>query len=305
MYKNLYEAAFILPKVLNSELILEEDVNDKDFKIKGNHANAEFTLKIKNENNIYNMLKWHRSIWNPESGLMNHKADLIGNVVISQHDRVGNLIKRITFQAVQITEAILNNDFLQASFISDYCIEEHIDDYLSKPENKNMLTMKEEAHSIISHLLKIDDANLFKCIELLHYFIDKYPDAPGSSSNHQAFNGGYYKHVNDILNYAIVLYNQLGLLNKLTFKLSDALLVLFLHDIEKPVKYCSKTLETDKEIRSRLIYKFGIVLSEEHLMAMKYIHGEGEDYRKDQRIMSPLCAFCHCCDVISARIFFN
>jgi len=303
MYKDLYEVAFVLPKVLSSELILEEGISDKDFKMEGRHTSFTFSLKIKDPNNINTLLKWHRSIWDAKSGLMTHKADIIGKVIISQHGRVGNIIKRITFEAVQITEAMLHDGYLDTSFVSDYGTEEHIDDYITSKPKPNQ--MKEETHSIISHLLKIEDANLFKCIELLHYFIDKYPDAPGSSSNHQAFNGGYYKHVNDILNYAIVLYNQLGLLNKLTFKLSDALLVLFLHDIEKPVKYGGKTLENDNEIRNRLIAQFGIILNEEHIMAMKYIHGEGEDYRKDMRIMSPLCAFCHCCDIISARIFFN
>ena len=47
------------------------------------------------------------------------------------------------------------------------------------------------------------------------------------------------------------------------------------------------------------------LICEEHKIALKYIHGEGDDYQKDKRVMTPLCAFCHCCDVISARIFFD
>ena len=168
-----------------------------------------------------------------------------------------------------------------------------------------MTTMKPEVNNIISNLLKIEDSNKFRCLELLNFFIDNYPDAPGSSHNHQAYDGGYYNHVNDILSYAVMLYKDLSKKDKLNFALSDALLVLFLHDIEKPVKYCDTTNESDQEIRNRLIQEFGFLLTEGHLLALKYIHGEGGDYRKDKRVMSPLCAFCHCCDVISARIFYK
>ena len=170
---------------------------------------------------------------------------------------------------------------------------------------KKSAMVKLVCNDIISHLLRIGEVNRFKCIEMLNYFMETYPDAPGSSNNHQAFDGGYYKHVDDILKYATVLYRQLSLFGKTDFNLSDALLVLFLHDIEKPVKYGGKNKETDTEIRNRLIENFSIELTEEHLLALKYIHGEGEDYRKDKRVMSPLCAFCHCCDIISARIFYN
>jgi len=167
-------------------------------------------------------------------------------------------------------------------------------------------TGKSAIDNIFFHIyLKINYTNKAKCINLLEYLIEKYPDAPGSSHNHQAYAGGYYNHISDILDYAEFLYESLSKRKKLDFTLSDAMLVLFLHDIEKPVKYCDSTIETDSQIRERLIKEFDFTLNEEHIEALKYIHGEGEDYRKDKRIMSPLCAFCHCCDIISARIFFE
>jgi hypothetical protein len=188
-----------------------------------------------------------------------------------------------------------------------------------------MTSLKPEFTNIISHLLKIEDDNSFKCINMLDYFINKYPDAPGSSANHQAYDGGYYKHISDILDYAGKMYKYLSKRKKLDFSLSDAILVLFLHDIEKPVKYCPVLVKTgvidengmieeeiyeyetdsDDDIRQSLISKFNIKLTDAHKLALKYIHGEGDDYRKDKRVMSPLSAFCHCCDVISARIFFE
>ena len=187
------------------------------------------------------------------------------------------------------------------------------------------MALKPEVTNIISHLLKIEDYNSFKCMNLLDYFLDKYPDAPGSSANHQAYDGGYYKHISDILDYAAKMYQYLSKRGNLDFSLSDAILVLFLHDIEKPLKYCPVLVKTgvvdesgmieeeiyeyetdsNEQIRANLINRFGINLTDEHKIALKYIHGEGDDYRKDKSVMSPLSAFCHCCDVISARIFFE
>ena len=140
-----------------------------------------------------------------------------------------------------------------------------------------MIHIETEVSNIISSLLKIDDENKFKCINLLNYFMENYPDAPGSSGNHQAYPGGYYVHVNDILEYAIMLYKSLSKKDNLTFSLSDALLVLFLHDIEKPIKYSENNLLSDSEIRKKLISEFNFDLNEEHLLALKYIHGEGQD----------------------------
>ncbi len=162
-------------------------------------------------------------------------------------------------------------------------------------------------YNIEKYLKNINGDNYIKCIYLLNYLKDKYPFAPGSSYNHQAYEGGYYKHISDVLEYANDLYDLMQEKNEtLTFSLSDATLVLFLHDTEKPIKYSTNfDGKFDELIRSEIIKQFDISLTEEQALAIKYIHGEGNDYRKDKRIMSPLCAFCHCCDVISSRIFFQ
>lgn len=169
-----------------------------------------------------------------------------------------------------------------------------------------MVALVPEVNNIISHLLKISNDNSIKLIRMLEYFLNNFPEAPGSSNNHQNFPGGYYKHISDILDYAQSLYDNLSAVDKLNFTLSDAITVLFLHDIEKPIKY-SETFNnhSDVDIRNSLIEKFSIDIDDDIKLALKYIHGEGDDYKKDKRIMSPLSAFCHCCDVISARIFYN
>jgi hypothetical protein len=160
---------------------------------------------------------------------------------------------------------------------------------------------------MIEYLEYISDNNRSQCIDLYNFIHINCKDAPGSSNNHQHWNGGYIDHIKEVFKYCIDLYSLLSE-RDLNFTLSDAMLVLFLHDIEKPIKYSklNGTLgDDDILVKEELIRKFGFNLTIDHLIALKYIHGEGEDYRKDKRVMNPLGAFCHCCDVISSRIFFN
>lgn len=161
--------------------------------------------------------------------------------------------------------------------------------------------------NIILYLNYIEGDNLEKCLSLLRFFTTNHRDAPGSSNNHQAYKSGYYKHINDVLDYALFLYSELSSREPLDFSLADAILVLFLHDIEKPIKYSKdyNGIKDSETIRNNLIKQFDIQLTEEQNLAIKYIHGENLDYKKNERVMSPLCAFCHCCDIISARIFCN
>ena len=157
----------------------------------------------------------------------------------------------------------------------------------------------------MDYLDKIEGDNKLKCKEMFLFFQENCPDAKGSSHNHQTWKGGYFDHISDIMNYASILYENLP---SLPFSISDVILVLFLHDIEKPIKYSSSNLNfgyTNEEIRNNLISKFDIKLNDIHVNALKYIHGEGDDYKSDKRVMNPLCAFCHCCDIISARIFYD
>ncbi|MCU0687543.1 MAG: hypothetical protein MUF34_35755 [Polyangiaceae bacterium] len=56
----------------------------------------------------------------------------------------------------------------------------------------------------------------------------------GSTNNHQAWRGGDLDHVAEVMNIAVVLFEQLSKKRPLPFSLSDILLVVVLHDIEKP-----------------------------------------------------------------------
>jgi hypothetical protein len=161
---------------------------------------------------------------------------------------------------------------------------------------------------MIEYLKMVDSDNKGQLIDLYQFIVKNCSDAKGSSYNHQNWNGGYLDHIEEVLKYCVKLYDILSQDRILDFSLSDAILVLFLHDIEKPIKYSNLKEDfpnSDNDIKNLLIQKFKFILTEPQIEALKYIHGEGNDYRKDKRVMNPLCAFCHCCDIISARIFFD
>ena len=166
---------------------------------------------------------------------------------------------------------------------------------------------------IISYLHQLEEQYQNPCIQLHNFFLEYCADAKWSSHNHQTRSGGYFDHIREILFYAHMLYPLYNKIQKLPFSLADAYLVLFLHDIEKPIKYTKNKDpqvlqlqgENNDAIRQNILQKFNIPLEEKHRHALKYIHGEGDDYSSTHRVMSPLGAFCHICDITSARIFFD
>jgi hypothetical protein len=175
--------------------------------------------------------------------------------------------------------------------------------------------------------------------------------APGSSKNHQAWEGGYIDHVTETMNIACQLFWTFELLKRdVPFLLSDALVVMFLHDLEKPWKHlpvpnneclcghllgdhnrvnpwsdaacrhctglprnCNmyrplvlKTKEDRRAFRDGMIEEYGILLSDSQKNALKYVEGiPDSEYKPGDRIMGELAAFCHCCDILSARLWYD
>lgn len=137
-------------------------------------------------------------------------------------------------------------------------------------------------------------------------FQKKIDSAKGSSGNHQHWIGGYKDHIGQCLTLANALYAQLKSMFDMPFELESALLVLYFHDIEKIWKYSDdgKLPEWfDKD--SFPTKQYGIQWTEAELNAFRYVHGEGDDYRKNCRVMNELAGFCHAIDVLSARTFWN
>ena len=137
--------------------------------------------------------------------------------------------------------------------------------------------------------------------------------APGSSANHQAWPGGFWDHTREVLNLAVVQYRTLSACRPLPFSLSDALLVLAVHDLEKLVRYRpdgsadpSLAAKADKAaFRLKLLDRYQVKLTGQQANALRYAEGvRDRDYRPGERTMGPLAAFVHTCDLLSARLWF-
>lgn len=136
----------------------------------------------------------------------------------------------------------------------------------------------------------------------------------GSTHNHQTWDGGYIDHVTDGLNYARHLYALDSALGRpMPFSLSDALLIFFLHDLEKPWRILVQdngqvinrpgldTKAAFKAFREEKLAEYGMVLTPALLNGLTYVEGELSDYSSQRRVMNELAAFCHKVDVWSAR----
>ncbi|MCB8943150.1 MAG: hypothetical protein H6658_05295 [Ardenticatenaceae bacterium] len=166
-------------------------------------------------------------------------------------------------------------------------------------------------------LQQIDEPARTGCQTLLAENRALFHTAWGSSHNHQAWPGGYYDHIQEVLNLAVVLYQALSPLRPLPFTLSDALLVLYLHDIEKPWAYehdnqghrqrkASFVGKDDQQaFRLQLLQRYNIPLTPAQENGLRYAEGEIGSYSNQRRTMNPLAAFCHMCDVASARVWFD
>lgn len=169
--------------------------------------------------------------------------------------------------------------------------------------------------SIEALLEFIDEPARGVCQRILAENRDLFERTRGSTHNHQVWDGGYIDHVTDGLNYARHLYAlTAGLGRPLPFSLSDALLIFYLHDLEKPWRIQvhadgqavnRKGLDTKaafKAFREAKLADYGLVLTPAQLNGLTYVEGELQDYSSQHRVMNELAAFCHMVDVWSARI---
>lgn len=178
--------------------------------------------------------------------------------------------------------------------------------------------MYQAAYLSMSELVEmIDSPDRQICQQILLDNGELFRQVQGSSRNHQAWPGGYWDHVVECMNMAAVLYDTLNDLRPLGFSLSDALLVLFLHDIEKPWKYeldkngqsQDKPELQDKaarmQFRKAKLDEYGFRLTKAQGNAMYYVEGEFKDYSNQVRRQWPLGAFVQMCDNNSGRLWPN
>lgn len=168
-------------------------------------------------------------------------------------------------------------------------------------------------------VMQIDGPNGDACWQIYRDHADLFHAAPGSLHNHQTWPGGYADHVADAMNIAATLYDSLAATDRwLPFSKSDALLVMYLHDLEKPFKYAidaDGNLTDNPNIpdkasraakRLEVMEAYGIELNEQQANAIKYVEGiRDQDYTPNARLMGELAALCHCADVLSARLWYN
>lgn len=177
-------------------------------------------------------------------------------------------------------------------------------------------------YTIAEMIEAIDEPNRTACQKLYEANVELFKKMPGSSHNHQAWEGGYFDHITEVMNACVMLYPIYNVRN-LNFTLSDAVLVMFLHDIEKPWRdivadrvenaialdnYPSSHWMIKKvrqEFRNEKIKEYGIELTPAQKNALNYVEGEGDDYSGLERVMNELAAFCHIADVSSARIWHD
>ena len=172
VYLNLFEVTFVLPNILtaqgrNTLLLLENATNidmnltqfdfgqkEQRFKYSTSVFNTapvktsgEFNIKFQvNVNQAGSMetwatLKaWYDLVFNSQNGSLHYKSDCIGTVIVNQHDKKGVVLRRVTYQNVQIKQIAgisldwsSNNtiETLQADFIYDYFVDEYIDQNFS------------------------------------------------------------------------------------------------------------------------------------------------------------------------------
>jgi len=177
-------------------------------------------------------------------------------------------------------------------------------------QNLDYLTMDEM-------LNLIDEPNQSICKRILSDHRELFEKSHGSTHNHQTWEGGYIDHVTDAMNYTRHLYafdSAFG--RRLPFSLSDALLVIFLHDLEKPWRILVQngkasnreglaTKEEFKKFRESKLAECGLVFTPDQLNAFTYVEGEYKDYSSTHRVMNELAAFCHIVDTWSARGWYD
>lgn len=168
VYTNLFEITFVLPVILQAQarnpvLLLENattvDLNLTEFGVTTKEqrfkystraflttpdkTHIDFSIKFNVNVNqqgsmeVWNTLKaWYDLVFNSQNGSLHYKSDIIGTIIVNQHDKKGVVLRRVTYQNCQIKKIngfaldwssnnIVEN--LQVDFVSDYFIDEYID----------------------------------------------------------------------------------------------------------------------------------------------------------------------------------
>jgi len=170
VYTNLFEITFLLPVILQaqgrdpvlllqqakearvsaSDLTRELAKSQQRFKFstreflntpERTHGNISvpFNVNVNEQLNmeVFTTLKaWYDLVWNSQNGSQHYKSDLIGTIIVNQHDKKGFVLRTVTYQNCQL-KSLNYGDFdwasqqiiqsITADFVWDYFIDEYID----------------------------------------------------------------------------------------------------------------------------------------------------------------------------------
>jgi hypothetical protein len=170
VYTNLFEITFILPVILQAQgrdpiLLLENatkapdnaplttfDISDAEQRFKystrkflttptktSGEIDIPFQVNVNQQGSMeqWATLKaWFDLVFNSQNGSLHYKSDLIGTIIVNQHDKKGVILRRITYQNCQMksltgwamdwaTAGIVQD--VTGKFVYDYFIDEYID----------------------------------------------------------------------------------------------------------------------------------------------------------------------------------
>lgn len=171
VYLNLFEITFILPVLLQAQnrdpiLLLQNatkvnlgganltafDVGQasqrykystREFLTTPNKTSGEisipFQVNVNQQGSMETwatMKAWYDLVFNSQNGALHYKSDIIGTIIVNQHDKKGVVLRRVTFQNCQLKTLggwdldWASNTIVQdvtGVFVYDYFIDEYID----------------------------------------------------------------------------------------------------------------------------------------------------------------------------------
>lgn len=179
-------------------------------------------------------------------------------------------------------------------------------------------TEKPKYYSIEEMLDMIEGPNGEACRRIYQDHQEAFESAPGSRHNHQYWPGGYMDHVTDAMNIGMQVYDTYNNLRPLPFTKSDVLLIVYLHDLEKPFVYkynedgsIEKKLElmeksTREEFKRNMLDQYSVELTPMQDNALEFVEGiRDHKYSNTSRVMGELAVVCHIADLTSARLWYN
>lgn len=169
VYMNLFEITFILPTILQAQgrdpiLLLQQAlkvdlgltnkpiaISNQRFKYTTraflnagpsethiDSINIDFNVNVNDQGSmeVWNTLKaWYDLAWNSQNGYLHYKADTIGTMIVNQHDKKGLVLRRVTFQNVQLKSVTspsldYNGQGIWQNCTADFCADYWIDEYI-------------------------------------------------------------------------------------------------------------------------------------------------------------------------------